>query len=103
MLNDNEDRSLIDSEIRRQNNHDIVRANSGDYTQRGDVDLININQMTRSKKLRKTNLNFIVTNARSLAPKMESLIDYMEELDSSLSIITAVSYTHLTLPTTPYV
>ena len=50
-------------------------------------------EIEESNKNTCTPVNIINTNARSLCPKINSLIDCYE----------AVSYTHLTLPTTPYV
>lgn len=50
--------------------------------------------MTRSEKMRmeenesNTNLKFIVTNARSIKPKIHSVIDYFDELDLSFAVIT---------------
>ena len=81
--------------------------------------------VTEENKHDGTLINIINTNARSLCPKIDSLIDCFEELDVTLGVVTEtwladgdsldrdiqdlakgagpVSYTHLTLPTTPYV
>ena len=44
-----------------------------------------LRNVTRNKK--QTSLNFVLTNARSLAPKMNSLVDYFEECDLTLAIV----------------
>ena len=42
----------------------------------------------KKKDRKKTTFNYIVTNARSLAPKMRSLIENFVELDLSMAIVT---------------
>ena len=41
-----------------------------------------------SPKKKSVSFNFITTNARSLAPKMDSLVDYFSELDLQFAVIT---------------
>ena len=88
-------------------------------------ELFNINEETQSSNYdydereengfkKVSTFNIVNTNARSITPKIECFIDYLNELNSSLAFLTetwltdtsdldddikAVSYTHLTLPT----
>ena len=47
-----------------------------------------INNTDKNKNNRVVSLNFVATNARSLAPKMTSLIDCFTELDLHFAVVT---------------
>ena len=84
----NEFRNL-DSDYFIQNDDFIVSTQS-------IVNEDHLNQTERSNthgtfdnmKRKKTNINFAVTNARSLAPKIESLREYIMELDLTFGVLT---------------
>ena len=52
------------------------------------VNEMSISPEFRNKSRCAINFNLLLTNARSLAPKMNSLIDYMRELDTAVAIVT---------------
>ena len=49
---------------------------------------MNSEELRKMEEERPNNLSFIITNARSIKPKLISLMDYMTELDLSFSVIT---------------
>ena len=71
-------------------------ASEGEIFSSDDLPLIDDDEIpeTVPDQMKNKNLNYLLTNARSLSPKMGSLIDYFDEYD-----LASVSYTHLTLPT----
>ena len=53
-----------------------------------DIEEDNLNNTDFKNMNNKTKLTFLNTNARSLCPKMESLVDGMEELQAAFAIVT---------------
>ena len=66
-----------------------MNANEEENNMRNSTNISNFsktsNKQNRRPKTRQ--FNFLLTNARSLAPKIESLLDYFEELDLSMAIV----------------
>ena len=66
----------------------ITNQISGNLSQLTDESSLDETNQTVNKQSNKKNLNVILTNARSLAQKFDSMVDYFRELDLTAAVVT---------------